>query len=517
MKKTLIVILSFISYNLYAQEPLDALRNSWNVQGGSARVKAVGGAMGSLGGDITATFVNPAGLAFFKTGEIIASPNFLMQKTKATYNSRKEQEKMNQFTWGTTGFVIGSGNRRNKNVKNVAFSLAYNRTADFNSEVLYRGSNNQSSFSQKFVEELRNSGVRNASSIENEFVYGASLVYNTHWIDPVKNGSGQIVDFVTNAPITSGLLQQNRIKTSGGVNEFALGLATNVKDKLMFGASLGIPVFRYERETEFLEVDASENPNNQFDYGLFNERLKTTGAGINLKAGLIYKPEEFWRLGLAVHSPSFLSLTDKTEVAVVLNDDVADDMAWTDESNRYTEDGGAITSKYVIMTPYKVIGSVSYVLREIEDVTKQRGFLTADIEYVNHKASSFSEYTDENTVSDSENKAYYKALNKAIDKAYKGAFNVRVGGELKFTVVMVRLGAAYYGNPYKNINGEKGNKLNLSGGLGYRDKGFFVDLTYVHSIQKDVHFPYRLETAAYTAAKLKSNVGNALLTVGIKF
>jgi hypothetical protein len=517
MKKTLIIIVSFISYNLNAQEPLDALRNSWNIQGGSARVKAVGGAMGSLGGDISATFVNPAGLAFFKTGELIATPNFLMQRTKATYNTRKEEEKMDQFTWGTTGFVIGSGNRRNKDVKNTAFSLAYSRTADFNSEVLYRGQNNQSSFSQKFVEELRNSGETTPGAIENEFEYGASLVYNTHWIDPVHNGSGQIVDFVTNAPVSSGLLQQNKIKSSGGINEFALGLATNIKDKLMFGASLGIPVYRYKRETEFSEVDASENPNNQFDYGLFNEKLETTGAGINLKAGLIYKPAEFWRLGLAIHSPSFLSLTDKTEVAVVLNDDVSDDQAWTDESNRYTEDGGPITSKYVVMTPYKVVGSISYVLREIEDVTKQRGFLTADIEYINHKASSFSEETDENTVSDPEAKSYYKALNKVIDKVYKGAINFRVGGELKFNVLMVRLGAAYYSNPYKNINGEKGNKLNLSGGLGYRDKGFFVDLTYVHSIQKDIHFPYRLETAAYTGAKLKSNVGNALLTVGIKF
>ena len=56
-----------------------------------------------------------------------------------------------------------------------------------------------------------------------------------------------------------------------------------------------------------------------------------------------------------------------------------------------------------------------------------------------------------------------------------------------------------------------------SGGVGYRNKGVFVDLTYVHSMQKDIHFPYRLDSAPYTAANLKSNVGNALLTVGIKF
>ena len=60
---------------------------------------------------------------------------------------------------------------------------------------------------------------------------------------------------------------------------------------------------------------------------------------------------------------------------------------------------------------------------------------------------------------------------------------------------MVRLGGAYYGNPYNNIAGEKGSRFQLSGGLGYRDKGFFIDLAYVHTMGKDVHFAYRLQNA----------------------
>ena len=130
-------------------------------------------------------------------------------------------------------------------------------------------------------------------------------------------------------------------------------------------------------------------------------------------------------------------------------------------------------------------------MREIEDVRKQKGFLTADIEYINYKASSFK--TDPNGDNSQSTKDYLKSLNTAIDNAYKAAFNFKVGGELKFTTVMVRLGAAYYGNPYKNINGEKGNRFQLSGGLGYRNKGVFVDLAYVHTLTKDVHFPYRLK------------------------
>ena len=82
---------------------------------------------------------------------------------------------------------------------------------------------------------------------------------------------------------------------------------------------------------------------------------------------------------------------------------------------------------------------------------------------------------------------------------------------------LVRAGAAYFGNPYQNINGEKGHKLNVSGGLGYRNKGMFVDLTYVHAIAKDVHYAYRLQSTAYQGAQLKSGTGNVLATLGFKF
>ncbi len=167
-----------------------------------------------------------------------------------------------------------------------------------------------------------------------------------------------------------------------------------------------------------------------------------------------------------------------------------------------------------MITPYRIIGSASYVLREVEDVRKQRGFLTADIEYVNHKASSFQ--PDEENNNDEATKDYLKSLNKAIDNAYKGAFNFRAGGELKFTTIMVRLGAAYYGNPYKNIIGEKGSKFLLSGGLGYRNKGIFIDLSYVHNMSKDVHVPYRLSSRQSPIATIKGQTGNAVLTFGVK-
>jgi hypothetical protein len=513
MKKTLLLISGCISFvAAMAQEPADALRFSWYTPGGSARTQAIGGAMGSLGGDITANYVNPAGLAFFKTGDFIFTPQYQFGKTKGTYLGTTDKDKTQRFALGTTGFVMGSGDGRG-NVRNTSFSIAFNHTADFNSDIIYKGKNTQSSFAQKFAEELNNSGIKD-SRAETEFPLGASLAYNTYWVDAVKNSSGQIDRFETSAPVATGLLQQQTIKNRGGINEFSFGMAVNLKDKIMIGGSFGVPILNYKKESEFVEADATTNPNNHFDYGMFTDKLHTSGVGVNLKAGVIYKPTEAWRLGLAVHTPTFYSLTDNYEASVVVNDDVPADSAWKDNSKSYMNDQPS-EFKYLLVTPYKVMGSISYVIREIEDVTKQRGFITADVEYVNYKASSFQPDADNN--SDESTKNYLKSLNTAIDKAYKSAFNFRVGGELKFTTIMARLGASYYSNPYKDIKGEKGSKMNLSGGLGYRNKGFFIDLTYIYAINKDVNYAYRLESAPYYAANLKNTAGNIVGTVGFKF
>jgi len=81
---------------------------------------------------------------------------------------------------------------------------------------------------------------------------------------------------------------------------------------------------------------------------------------------------------------------------------------------------------------------------------------------------------------------------------------------------MARAGFAYYTSPYKDAE-LKGRKMFASGGLGYRNKGVFVDLTYVQCLNKDVNFPYRVNSPrANTFADLKENGGNVILTVGFK-
>lgn len=510
MKRILLLfICSFTISYLMAQEPADALRNAWNVQGGTARVQAIGGAMGSLGGDITATFVNPAGLGFYRTGDFVFTPTYSFGKTGATYLGRKENTNTNKFALGTSGVVWGSND--NRKTRSSAISLAINQTADFRSDVLYRGLNTSSSYSQKFLEEIRSKNIKDANLVSGNFPFGTSLAFNTYWIDTVGGSTNGNFQFQTRAPTATGLLQQNTITTRGGITEFALGFGFNLNDKLLLGGSLGVPVLRLEREAEFVEADATTNTANKFDYARYKQGLTTTGIGINLKGGIIYKPQEFWRLGFAFHTPTVYSLTDKNTAEVTTNTE-----GYKGTYTQKIEDvtGAPSEFKYLHITPLKLIGSVSYVLREIQDVRKQKGFLTADVEWVSYPMSSY--FTDNANNSDQATKDLLNSLNKAIGNAYKSAFNLRAGGELKFTTVMVRAGIAYYGNPYKNIHNEKGNRLNLSGGLGYRHKGFFVDATYVHSITKDVDVAYRLQSAAYYNADIRNTTGKVLLTFGFK-
>ncbi|MBS1921700.1 MAG: aromatic hydrocarbon degradation protein [Bacteroidetes bacterium] len=515
MKKLFFIISIFISsLQIFAQEPADALRYSWYIQGGTAREKAIGGAMGSLGGDLSATFVNPAGLGFYKTGDFVLTPAFNLLNNKAAYFGHNEKDNKNNLSFGTTGFVFGGSTaRESQKRRSSALSIAINKTADFNSNILYRGVNTQSSYSQKFLEEISNNNIKDPNAVAQNFPFGTSLAFNTYWIDTVAGGTPGNYQFQSRATplLSTGLIQENKISSKGGITEFALAGAANFNDKLYAGFTLGISLLNYERTTEFSEADATTNPNNKFDFATITQYLHTSGGGVNLKAGIIYKPSESVRLGLAIHSPTFYQLTDKYNSSVTTNTENYQG-AQTQNSGTFTG-GQDAEFKYWMFNPYRIIGSASYVLHEVEDVRKQKGFITADIEYINYKSSSFS--TDPGN-DDQSSRDYLKSLNKAIDNAYKGAFNFRVGGELKFTTIMARLGAAYYGNPYKDLNGEKGNRFQASGGLGYRDKGVFIDLTYVYTMTKDVQFPYRLQYSPYSGANIKSSGGNVIATVGFK-
>jgi hypothetical protein len=490
-----------------AQEPPDALRYSFITQSGSARNQAIGGAGASLGGEFSTLFMNPAGLGFYKTNEFVFSGAYHMQKFKSTYKGELSSLSKNNFNVPASGILFSIPNYGNAGLRNFTIAIGMNRAADFSSNLYYKGLNNKSSYSEKYLEELKYNNVTDPDSAALKLPFGASLAFNTFLIDTTTvNGAL----YKTLANPATGLIQENTIHSSGGITDLALGGAVNLKEKLFFGATVTVPVLNYERDSHFKESDATSTTTNNFNFFDVYETLNTKGFGVNGKIGLIYKPVEYVRLGLALHSPTFYELTDTYTTEVIT------DLEGYGGAGIKKQVSGDFTNnqpgqlKYNLVTPSKVIASASYVFREVENVKMQKAFITADLEYVNYKATNFKVIDKQ----DIDTKNYFTDLNSVIDQQYKGTFDFRLGGELKFNTFMVRLGGAWYGNPYRY---EKASRIKLGGGLGYRDKGMFVDLSYVYGINKDVNYPYRLQDKSNEAAFIKNTGGNIIATIGFKF
>ncbi|HUR67394.1 MAG TPA: hypothetical protein VMZ03_13670 [Chitinophagaceae bacterium] len=508
--KLYLSILLCSSASAIAQVPEEALRLSWTPQTGTARNQAIGGAMASLGGDATASLVNPAGLAFFKTSDFIITPAIQFGKGQSNFRGTAYTgTNTNNFQLGTSGFVLGGFGYKAQN----SFAVTVTQVADFTRSLVYKGQNDYSSFAEPLADEFASSGLTIDEALNSDAIsLTTKMALYTYLVDTATVGGSKQV--ITRSEVPSLLNQEHSTQTNGGITEISLGMGHELNKKWMVGGTVGIPIVKLERNTYYRESDATGNMDNDFGFMAYRENYKLSGAGVNFKAGLIYRPKEYFRLGLALHSPNIFMLKESFGAGLAADlEQLFSPGTGYDSVASTTFTGGPLAdSKYSLYTPGKIIISGSYVFREVENIIRQKGFITADIEYVQYKWNHFGPNEDVTE----ETKAPYKPYNDAIDALYKGTFNFRIGGELKFKIIMARLGFAYYGNPYKDKE-LKARKMNLSGGLGYRNKGIFADLTYVHRLNKDVDFPYRVNShRANTFANLKDNGGKVLLTLGCK-
>lgn len=517
MKKIIVFIGILACQRLVAQLPEDALRASWTVPSGSAREQAIGGAMGSLGGEISSNFTNPAGLGLYRTREIVISPGFRLMQDKANYlNTANGSHTASNFNLGASGYV---SSHTGFNGNNSVFSIAVNRTANFNNHVIYKGTNNYSSAAEQYAEEFASSGFRGNidEAIKSASLsYGTRMALYTYLVDTATiNGVPQII---ARPQYAGTVIQQNDVRTSGGITEIALNLATSLGNKWYLGGGLGIPIISYTRQQTYSESNAAGDTTNAFQSYTYTEKYTSSGFGLNAKLGVIFKPTNAVRVGLAVHTPSLIGITDKLHSSMTSH--VRLDNIYTPPFN-VTSDyldanfGGGNTVKYNLYTPWRFIVSGSYLFGGGEsNVKAQKGFVTADIEYVTTKTAHFKpENSDDGSGADN----YYNAVNSAIKNIYRNYLALRLGGEMKFNTLFARAGAAYYTNPYKDSKELKADKLFLTAGTGWRNAGMFVDMAFVLGISRDVNFPYVLSDKNNVVSELKQTSGTIILTVGFKF
>ena len=76
MKRKVITVFSALAFCLgtaYSQSMMDAYRYVQSELSGTARAVSMGGAFGALGGDVSVMNINPAGLAVYRSSEVVTT------------------------------------------------------------------------------------------------------------------------------------------------------------------------------------------------------------------------------------------------------------------------------------------------------------------------------------------------------------------------------------------------------------------------------------------------------------
>lgn len=499
-----LLLLAAIANDVSAQDEFDALRYSNTQYHGTARGMGIGCAVGSMGADFSSLSINPAGIGIYKSSEAMITPSFSAANTNSSYLNSTNSATASKFNLSNFGLVITKQQEKKRYRKNawrtVSFGVGMNRLATFKNESVYSGKNNKNSLIESFADDFNSLGGINTNAL-NSVNFSAYGAYQTYLIDRGTGADSNMA--VSYVPYSDGLNQSKRVNESGGMSEYTISLGGNYLDKLMLGATLGLVSLSYDRTTRFDEEDASGNLSNNFKYMNYTERLSTSGTGINLKVGAIYKANSHFRVGLALHTPTHIELNDASSISITSHTDSL--FLHNDPSanpvTSYDQDSSLVFN-YSMNTPAKAIFSAMVLFGKA-------GFLTADIEYQDYASMKYK-FTG---YGPAEN-----AINQVIRNTYKDAVNIRLGAEARLQNVALRGGFAYYGSPYSG-NQPNGSRTTLSGGIGYREQAWFIDAAYVHSLLKTQEVPYILARsgANVPTANIDYNRGSVLLTLGLKF
>jgi hypothetical protein len=498
-----------------AQNEIDALRYSQVSSAATARSLGLGGAGGSYGGDFSSLSINPAGIGIYRSSEIMFTPTLRINSMSGDYLGTHSSDDNAKFNLGNFGAVFTTAstgkNYQNSDWKAFSIGVGYNRVADFNTHGNYKGNNNLSSMTEGFAADAKLFGT----SQFNVPPYGY-FGYEGYLTDTAGNS----IPYENIIKKNGSLNQAKAWESKGGINEWTLSLGGNYMEKLMLGATLGITSYKYDRTTSYYEEDASLNPNNYFDYMSYNEYLSTTGIGVNFKLGAIYKVNDYFRIGGSFHSPTWSSFTDISQYDMTTNTEGYKASLNAANTNPTTyvdpldQNGNPLTYSYnySLRTPWRGVLSATAFMGKY-------GFITADYEYAAYNTMKYN--------FDNADAVYERQVNDAIKDTYKGTHNFRLGVEGKLENYMARVGFAYYSSPYKQSDLFDGQRMDFSAGVGARFGAFFVDLAYVHIMQKNAEFAYPVITASNPAlnirqtpvdlANLKYSNNMIAMTLGVKF
>lgn len=463
-----------LSLHTFSQNEIDALRYSQAFPTGTSRFVSMGGAFGALGGDFSSLNVNPAGIGIYRKSEITFTPSiFSNSSTTKHYGSSGYGNKAN-FNFGNAGIVatFNTGNRDGWISSSIG--IGYNRMNNFNSRLSIGGTNNESSLLDVYKKQIE---------INEYNPFGSELAWNAYLVD---SANGEYFTAIPNYRE----MQNKTINRSGSVGETVFSFGGNYENKLYLGGTVGFTRVRFNETSTYTETTDSKDTLTTLNSFTLNENLSTSGSGINFKMGMIYRINDFVRIGGAVHSPTYYDLSDKWDAS--LNADF-EDTAFNFESVQGLND-------YSMVTPFKAVGSLAFLFGKT-------GLLSFDYEYLDYSLARLS--------GSGANNYNYSVENSQINDKYSSAGNIRIGTEWKINPFSIRAGYTNYGNPFLTGVGNRASINSYSAGLGIREEGYFIDFAYILTKGSENYYLYDPSLIRATTLDLLSQ--SFMVTLGVKF
>lgn len=544
MKKICVLVagLALGSMAVNAQTLYDANNIMQTYLNGTARFVGMGGAMGALGGDISTTSTNPAGIGLYRSNDAMIT--FGLQNTSVNSNSfGANLGKDRTIATIDNAGVVFSNKAGNGGLRFVNFAINYRRSNSFNREMLATGSFNASLGDQ--VSTMVNNAGANVSELQDNNAYFNAnipwlgpLAFDSYLINPSysKDSKGNTTfngfnPYYTNDYYNNGAYVNNQYlsREKGGIDNFDFNVAFNFNDRFYVGGTVGLYDINYKRNTAYSEVFWANTTDQKNDgYYTLNNYYNVNGSGVDFKLGFILRPIESspFRVGFAIHTPTYYNLTEHQVAYLDYNmydsgsqEFISKKTYTQDENNNAMES----ETKYRILTPWKFDFSMGYTINQ---------FAALDAEY------EYADYSSAKLKDDNGDNMEYE--NNYIGSMLKGVHTFRVGGEFKvMPELSFRLGYNFVSGSTKEYASKilanntmrtdaeylnTKNLYNLTAGLGYHFGSFYCDMAYVYTHLNGDFYPFNVQNIAYTQTSQnisKNRITNErnrfIVTLGYRF
>lgn len=493
--KNYISILGLVlaSTAMQAQDINDALRYSQTEPLGTARFRALSGAFGAVGGDLSAINLNPASSVIFNNNQVAFTLSNYNTKNNSDYFGTKSSDSNNSIDLGQAGGVFVFENHHESEWKKFALALNYENQNNFDNSLFISGTNPTNSIDDYFLNYangiqlgvLENFNFEELSFQEQQ----AYLAYNAFIIDPVTTNQNNIQ--YTSAMVPGNFYHENSVESTGYNGKLAFNASANYQDKLMIGLNLNSHFSDYVRNSSFFESNDNNTSTDTYVKRVyFDNSLHTYGNGFSFQLGAILKLSNQFRVGATYESPTWHRLTDELmqSVAAVSADNTSELPADVVDPNLTM-----VFAPYTIQTPGKLTGSAAIIFGK-------QGFISVDYSTKDYSSMRLKPEND------------YTTDNNRIENLFTRSNELRIGGEYKVEKWSLRGGFRSETSPYKDEN-MMGDLTGYSAGVGYNFGGTKLDFAYSTS-ERD--YGYQMFSTGLTD-RANSTIKNNNVTVTLSF